>query len=82
MDGEQFEAAMEGNITFEELEEMTESKKRRSREENDEKIRLEKEKERHEKEAKEKDSDKPSDRFDHYDRDGSVSNGDKNEVEH
>lgn len=37
MDGEQFAAAMEGNPTFEELEEMTESKKRRSREENDKK---------------------------------------------
>ncbi len=37
MDGEQFNAAMEGNPTFEELEEMTESKKRRSREENDKK---------------------------------------------
>ena len=37
MDGEQFTAAMEGNPTFEELEEMTESKKRRSREENDKK---------------------------------------------
>ena len=83
MDGEQFEAAMEGNVTFEDLEEMTESKKRRSREENDEKIRLEKEKERREKEAKERnDSDKPNDRFDHYDRDGSVSNGDENEVGH
>ena len=37
MDGEQFIAAMEGNPTFEELEEMTEAKKRRSREENDRK---------------------------------------------
>jgi cell division protease FtsH len=35
MDGEQFAAAMEGNPTFEELEEMTEAKKRKSREEND-----------------------------------------------
>ncbi len=35
MDGEQFKAAMEGSPTFEELEEMTEAKKRRSREEND-----------------------------------------------
>ena len=40
MDGEQFKAAMEGDPTFEELEEMTEAKKRRSREEN-EKKRLE-----------------------------------------
>ncbi len=37
MDGEQFKAAMEGNPTFEELEEMTEAKKRRSREENEKK---------------------------------------------
>ena len=37
MDGEQFAAAMDGNPTFEELEEMTEAKKRRSREENDRK---------------------------------------------
>ena len=41
MDGEQFEAAMNGNPTFEELEEMTEAKKRRSREENEEKRRQE-----------------------------------------
>ena len=40
MDGEQFKAAMDGEPTFEELEEMTEAKKRRSREEN-EKKRLE-----------------------------------------
>ena len=39
MDGEQFEAAMNGTPTFEELEEMTEAKKRRSREENDERRR-------------------------------------------
>ena len=35
MDGEQFAAAMEGNPSFEDLEEMTEAKKRKSREEND-----------------------------------------------
>ena len=39
MDGEQFKAAMEGTPTFEELEEMTEAKRRRSREENDERRR-------------------------------------------
>ena len=39
MDGEQFKAAMEGTPTFEELEEMTEAKKRKSREENDERRR-------------------------------------------
>ena len=49
MDGEQFKAAMEGNPTFEELEEMTEAKKRKSREENDERRRrLEKEKQEQE----------------------------------
>ena len=35
MDGEQFAAAMDGNPTIEELEEMLEAKKRKSREEND-----------------------------------------------
>jgi len=41
MDGEQFAAAMDGNPTFEELEEMTEAKQRRSREENEERRRRE-----------------------------------------
>ena len=61
MDGEQFEAAMEGNPTFEELEEMTEAKKRRSREENDERRRkLEREKlEREEAESEDKKDDEP-----------------------
>ncbi len=54
MDGEQFKAAMEGNPTFEELEEMTEAKKRRSREENEEKRRLEKKRAEEEKARKEK----------------------------
>ncbi len=53
MDGEQFEAAMSGDPTFEDLEEMTEAKKRRSREENEKKRREEKEKERLAKEAEE-----------------------------
>ena len=39
MDAEQFAAAMEREVTFEELEEMTEAKKRKSREENDERRR-------------------------------------------
>ena len=39
MDGEQFKAAMDGTPTFEELEEMTQAKKRKSREENDERRR-------------------------------------------
>ena len=54
MDGEQFEAAMNGTPTFEELEEMTEAKKRRSREENDRKRELEAIEERRRKEAEEK----------------------------
>ena len=53
MDGEQFEAAMSGNPTFEELEEMTEAKKRRSREENEERRRQEAREERLRKEAEE-----------------------------
>ena len=39
MDGEQFKAAMDGDPTFEELEEMTEAKRRKSREENEERRR-------------------------------------------
>jgi cell division protease FtsH len=38
MDGEQFYAAMDGDKTFEELENMTEAKLRRSREENDRRL--------------------------------------------
>ena len=54
MDGEQFEAAMNGTPTFEELEEMTEAKKRRSREENDRKREQEAIEERRRKEEAEK----------------------------
>ncbi|MBE6577357.1 MAG: ATP-dependent zinc metalloprotease FtsH [Ruminococcaceae bacterium] len=50
MDGEQFKAAMEGEPTFEELEEMTEAKRRKSREENDERRRKQAEEERRKKE--------------------------------
>ena len=46
MDGEQFTAAMEGEPTFEELEEMTEAKKRKSRAENDERRRKQEEEQR------------------------------------
>ena len=46
MDSEQFTAAMNGNTSFEELEEMNEAKKRRSREENDKKRLEDKEAER------------------------------------
>ena len=53
MDGEQFKAAMEGNPTFEELEEMTEAKRRKSRRENEEKRQREAEEaRRREEEAK------------------------------
>ena len=41
MDGEQFAAAMDTDATFEQLEDMTEAKKRRSREENEERRRRE-----------------------------------------
>ncbi len=46
MDGEQFAAAMDGNPTFEELEDMTEAKKRKSREENEERRKKEEEERR------------------------------------
>ena len=54
MDGEQFEAAMTGTPTFEELEEMTAAKKRRSREENEEKRRQKAAEERRRKEEAER----------------------------
>ena len=46
MDGEQFKAAMEGEPTFEELEEMTEAKRRKSREENEERRKKQEEERR------------------------------------
>ena len=46
MDGEQFAAAMEGNPTFEELNEMTEAKKRKSRQENEERRKQQEEERR------------------------------------
>ena len=45
MDGEQFKAAMDGEPTFEELEEMANAKRRKSREENDIRHREQKEEE-------------------------------------
>ena len=54
MDGEQFMAAMNGDPTFEELEEMTEAKKRKSREENEQRRKQQAEAERRRKEAEEK----------------------------
>ncbi|MGM9682442.1 MAG: ATP-dependent zinc metalloprotease FtsH [Eubacteriales bacterium] len=53
MDGEQFKAAMDGDPTFEDLEEMTEAKKRKSREENEKKRLIEEEKERQAREEEE-----------------------------
>ena len=73
MDGEQFAAAMEREVTFEELEEMTEAKKRKSREENDERLRAEKERERKEAEAREKGT---------SDTHAEDSNGDESENTH
>ena len=86
MDGEQFEAAMSGTPTFEELEEMTEAKKRRSREENEERRRQKAAEERRKKEEAEReaeealrnahgDKDEPQDGS-NGDDEGSVSNGD------
>ena len=54
MDGEQFMAAMKGTPTFEELEEMTEAKKRKSREENEQRRKQQAEAERRRKEAEER----------------------------
>ena len=54
MDGEQFMAAMNGDPTFEELEEMTEAKKRKSREENEQRRKQQAEAERRRKEAEER----------------------------
>ena len=54
MDGEQFDAAMKGTPTFEELEEMNEAKKRKSRAENEERRKQMAEAERRRKEAEER----------------------------
>jgi cell division protease FtsH len=76
MDAEQFAAAMDGDPTFEELEEMTESKKRKSREENDRKraellAEERKRKEAEEKARREAERSKDANR---YDRDGDSNN--------
>ncbi|MBR2346789.1 MAG: ATP-dependent zinc metalloprotease FtsH [Clostridia bacterium] len=73
MDGEQFAAAMEGNPSFEELEEMTEAKKRKSREENDRKraellAEERKRKEAEEKARKEAETKSADDKRDNYDK--------------
>jgi hypothetical protein len=79
MDAEQFAAAMDGDPTFEDLEEMTESKKRKSREENDRRRAEMQAEERKRREAEEK-ARRESDRNDdanRYNRDGDPnSNGD------
>jgi cell division protease FtsH len=54
MDGDQFKAAMEGDPTIEELEEMAEAKKRQSREDNERKRRENEERERREAEERER----------------------------
>ncbi len=74
MDGEQFEAAMSGNPTFEDLEEMSAAKKRRSREEND-KRRLE-EKRREEEEANKRKAEEAVSSDNTADGDDNDDNGD------
>ncbi len=83
MDGEQFAAAMQREVTFEELEEMTEAKKRRSRYENEEKLReeKEKEKERLEKEAREK-AEKEAENGNDNNISPEGNSGDHNEIQH
>ena len=54
MDGDQFKAAMEGDPTIEELEELAEAKKRQSREDNERKRRENEERERREAEERER----------------------------
>ena len=81
MDGEQFAAAMNGNPTFEELEEMTEAKKRRSREENDRKREEEKAKERRAKEEAEKEEKAKQNEKDFDDADNNANNDDESERE-
>ena len=83
MDGEQFAAAMEREVTFEELEEMTEAKKRKSREENDERLRIEKERERKEAEARATDdsSDESSKKTDGEGDEQKIDTGDDSDRE-
>ena len=76
MDGEQFKAAMEGTPTFEELEEMTKAKKRRSREENEEKRRLEKKRAEEEKARREKEE---AEKFNHNQNDAPDPENQKDE---
>ena len=71
MDGEQFRAAMEGDKTFEELEDMTEAKLRRSREEND--LRLQEEAKKAEEEAARLEKEREEQKY----RERSGHNGDR-----
>ncbi|MBP3315528.1 MAG: ATP-dependent zinc metalloprotease FtsH [Clostridia bacterium] len=76
MDAEQFAAAMDSDCSFEDLEEMTEAKKRKSREENDRKraemlAEERKRKEAEEKARREAERNKDANR---YDRDGDSNN--------
>ncbi len=75
MDGEQFEEAMNGNPTFEDLEEMSAAKKRRSREENDRR-RVE-DKRREEEEKAKREAEEKQNTDDKYNKDG--GNYNKNE---
>ena len=76
MDAEQFTAAMDSDCSFEDLEEMTEAKKRKSREENDRKRAEMLAEERKRKEAEEKarrEAERNND-ANRYDRDGDSNN--------
>lgn len=77
MDGEQFTAAMNGNPTFEELEDMTEAKLRRSREENDR--RLAEEAKKAQEEADRKASREASEKKNSSESDGSDNTGSRSE---
>ena len=63
MDGDQFEAAMSGNPTFEELEEINAEKRRKSEEENKRREELEEEARKRDAEAAEKRRHSEADRF-------------------
>ena len=67
MDGDQFEAAMSGNPTFEELEEINAEKRRKSEEENKRREELEAEARKRDEEAAEKRDKENSDKGDRFD---------------
>ena len=76
MDAEQFAAAMDRECSFEELEDMTEAKKRKSREENDRRRAemLAEERKRKEAEAKARREAERNNDANRYDRDGDPNN--------